>query len=51
MVGSSKFYVSDSKGSNNTLETYFFDLECQMEDNKICRDMVCTDVANEKGMS
>lgn len=41
--------MSDSKGSNSRLENIFFDLECQMEDNKICRDAVCTDVANEKG--
>lgn len=41
--------MSDSKGSGNRLENFFFDLECQMEDNKICRDAVSTDVANEKG--
>lgn len=45
LVGTSKFYVGDS----NKLEKYFFDLECQMENNKICRDMVCTDAVCEKG--
>lgn len=48
-ISSTKLYASDTKGSNNKLEMYFFDLECQMENNKICRDLVCTDIACEKG--
>lgn len=49
VVSNSKSYISDSRGGSNNLENYFFDLECQMEGNKICRDMVCTDAASEKG--
>ncbi|KAF5282763.1 hypothetical protein FQR65_LT02760 [Abscondita terminalis] len=44
-VGNSKFYVPDS---TTTLEDYFFELECQMESNTICRDLVCTDATREK---
>ncbi|KAF5288724.1 hypothetical protein FQA39_LY15296 [Lamprigera yunnana] len=44
-VGNSKFYVPDS---TNTLEDYFFELECQMENNTLCRDLVCTDTNREK---
>lgn len=46
-VGNSKFYVPDQ--TKNTLEEYFFELECQMENNTICRDLVCIDVNREKG--
>ncbi|CAG9769009.1 unnamed protein product [Ceutorhynchus assimilis] len=45
-VGNSKFYTPETK--NYSLEDYFFDLECQMEKNEVCRDSVCTDMANEK---
>uniref|UniRef100_A0A1Y1KDV6 Sorting nexin-13 n=1 Tax=Photinus pyralis TaxID=7054 RepID=A0A1Y1KDV6_PHOPY len=44
-VGSSKFYVPDQM---KTLEDYFFELECQMEENKVCRDLVCMDSNREK---
>ncbi|CAH1994331.1 unnamed protein product [Acanthoscelides obtectus] len=45
-VGNSKFYSSDK--SNMTLEDYFFELEQQMENNKLCRDVVCRNVSTEK---
>jgi sorting nexin-13 len=47
-VGNSKFYLNESKKST-TLEDHFFDLECQMENNLVCRDVVSMDVAKEKG--
>ncbi|EFA04766.2 sorting nexin-13 [Tribolium castaneum] len=46
-VGNSKFYLNDSKKST-TLEDHFFDLECQMENYLVCRDVVSMDVAKEK---
>jgi sorting nexin-13 len=46
-VGNSKFYLNESKKSI-TLEDHFFDLECQMENNLVCRDVVSMDVAKEK---
>jgi sorting nexin-13 len=46
-VGNSKFYLNESKKST-TLEDHFFDLECQMENNLVCRDVVSMDVAKEK---
>ncbi|KAJ3654689.1 hypothetical protein Zmor_013862 [Zophobas morio] len=46
-VGNSKFYLTESKKSI-TLEDHFFDLECQMESNLVCRDIVSMDVAKEK---
>ncbi|KAK5645980.1 hypothetical protein RI129_004444 [Pyrocoelia pectoralis] len=45
VIGNSKFYVPDQV---KTLEDYFFELECQMEDNIICRDLVCMDENREK---
>lgn len=46
-AGNSKFYGADKKNYN--LEDHFFDLECQMEQNLICRDTICTDLVSEKG--
>ncbi|CAG9855944.1 unnamed protein product [Phyllotreta striolata] len=46
ILGNSKFYVND--GKNETLEDYFFELECQMENNVISRDLVCRNLQNEK---
>ncbi|XP_017768744.1 PREDICTED: sorting nexin-13-like isoform X2 [Nicrophorus vespilloides] len=43
----SKFYVNDS-GKQSSLEDYFFDLECTMENNAVCRDLICTDDEKEK---
>lgn len=43
----SKLYGNEQKCL--TLEDYFFDLECQMENNLICRDGVCIDIDTEKG--
>lgn len=37
------------KTSKTTLEDHFFDLECQMENNTICRDAVCMNNCDEKG--
>ncbi|GLG99697.1 Sorting nexin-13 [Gryllus bimaculatus] len=37
-----------SKLSSTDLEALFFDLEVTMEDNLLCRDLVCTDGENEK---
>lgn len=47
VIGNSKLYGNEQKCL--TLEDYFFDLECQMENNLICRDGVCADIATEKG--
>lgn len=44
-IGNSKFYVPDC---TTTLEDYFFELECQMENNMVCRNLVCTDAKHEK---
>lgn len=35
--------------TNLTLEKFFFDLECKMENNLICRDVVSMDVKKETG--
>lgn len=32
-----------------TLEEYFFDLECTMDKNNVCRDLICIQVDKEKG--
>nr|CAH7757697.1 unnamed protein product [Callosobruchus chinensis] len=45
-VGNSKFYSSEK--SDMILEDYFFELELQMENNKLCRDVVCRNVSSEK---
>lgn len=37
-----------SKISSSDLESLFFDCELTMEDNLLCRDLVCTDTDNEK---
>lgn len=44
--GSSKV---EEKISKTTLEDHFFDLECQMENNTICRDAVSANNCDEKG--
>lgn len=41
---------SESITSMNTLEEFFFDLECKMENNLICRDVVSMDVKKETGI-
>lgn len=46
-AGNSKFYGSEKK--IYSLEEHFFDLECQLEQNQICRDMICTNDSDEKG--
>lgn len=46
-VGNSKFYSGDKTAT--TLEDHFFYLECQMENNLVCRDYLCTDATTEKG--
>lgn len=40
--------ADEPKRNANSLESNFFDLECQMENNIICRDAVCLEVSNEK---
>lgn len=49
-VGNSKFYMNENKQKNFTLEDYFFDLECQMENNTVCRDLICTSGKHERGI-
>lgn len=39
----------DEKMTKTTMEDHFFDLECQMENNTICRDAVSTNNCDEKG--
>ncbi|GLV38789.1 snazarus [Carabus blaptoides fortunei] len=39
--------VTDNAANLNTLEEYFFDLECKMENNLICRDVVSMDIKKE----
>lgn len=48
IYGHSKFYMTDYKSKNLTLEDHFFDLECQMENNVVCRDLLCMDIRFEK---
>lgn len=44
--------MSNSPKSNvNNLESNFFDLEHQMENGVICRDLVCMNSTYEKGKS
>ncbi|KAL1512447.1 hypothetical protein ABEB36_002038 [Hypothenemus hampei] len=45
-VGNSKFYSQDTK--NYSLEDHFFELECQVEKNELCREGTCTNTTNEK---
>ncbi|XP_043498083.1 sorting nexin-13-like isoform X2 [Polistes fuscatus] len=55
----SKFYIPNlssliepielgNQGEEESLEKIFFDLEVQMENNLICRDIVCTNKSQEK---
>lgn len=39
----------NSSANLHILEEIFFDLECKMENNLICRDIVCMDVKKEMG--
>lgn len=43
------FLESNSTTNMPTLEEIFFDLECKMENNLICRDIVCMDMKKEMG--
>lgn len=46
-----KLHLKDNSNKKmTTLEDYFFDLECAMDKNNVCRDLVCIEVDKEKGM-
>lgn len=47
-MGNNKFYSKDSK-KVSTLEDYFFDLECAMDKNNVCHDLICIEIDQEKG--
>ncbi|XP_045491502.1 sorting nexin-13-like isoform X2 [Colias croceus] len=45
--GKTKLYGSSENISSNNLKDIFFDLECAMENKKICRDTFCMDAEKE----
>ncbi|XP_023020353.2 sorting nexin-13 [Leptinotarsa decemlineata] len=45
-IGNSKFYIGENK--NALLEDHFFELERQMENNLMCRDLICRNLESEK---
>ncbi|KAG5894046.1 hypothetical protein JTB14_037890 [Gonioctena quinquepunctata] len=47
ILGNSKFYLSDVN-KNASLEDHFFELERQMENNRVCRDAICRNLESEK---
>ncbi|XP_041977352.1 sorting nexin-13-like isoform X2 [Aricia agestis] len=47
IMGNSKFYDSSENLTSNNLKDIFFDLECSVEDKKMCRDTYCMDSEKE----
>lgn len=45
--GKSKFYDSSEHLNGKTLKDLFFDLECNMSNKQICRDIFCSDSEKE----
>ncbi|CAH0720668.1 unnamed protein product, partial [Brenthis ino] len=48
--GKSKFYSSSENITGNNLKDLFFDLECSIENKKICRDIYCCDPEKENAL-
>lgn len=49
IMGTSKVHYASRK--EQSLEDYFFELEQQMENDIICRDSICRNPENEKGIT
>ncbi|KRT79913.1 hypothetical protein AMK59_7365, partial [Oryctes borbonicus] len=47
-LSSNKLHAKESNKKVANLEDYFFDLECTMDKNNVCRDLICMEIDREK---